>query len=451
MLWLDMLGIDMPVARRVGCVAIIAIAFVVLSSSVAFAGSVHEYGESVDYPLVFPVDGRVNLSDTFYGTRSTGDHHAQDLMAPKMTPVLAAASGTVEYVNWSRDPASLNPHRCCTIAISHDDGWESWYLHLNNDTRGTDDGQVWGIVEGIVPGVRVEAGQHIGWVGDSGNAEDTPPHLHFELFDAEGVIVNPLRALLAACGNSCTVTAGPTRTSTTTAAGLNDTLRFGSRGSVVSEMQLTLGSVGFDPGPADGVFGKMTATAVAAFQSASGLPVNGVVGPATKRALASAAPSSEVVASGPGAVVDYGINDAVVVELQTMLARSGQDPGGTDGAFGPLTFGAVRYFQMVAGLPATGTVDQGTWDALVLAPAIATTSETSGTSTVVVSYATRGPNVADLQTLLEAIGYDPGPIDWTFGPMTRDAVVVFQAATNLPASGIVDGRTWDALQAAYSG
>jgi len=445
-----MLGIKMLVIRRIGSVAIIAMAFIVLSGSLALAQT-REYGELVDYPLVFPVDGPVSLSDTFYGTRSTGDHHAQDLMAPKMTPVLAAASGTVEYVNWSRNPANLNPHRCCSITIRHDDGWESWYLHLNNDTPGTDDGQVWGIVEGIVPGVRVEAGRHIGWVGDSGNAEDTPPHLHFELFDAEGVIVNPFNALRAACGSRCRVTgdAIAARTSVTTAAGPNDTLRFGSRGRVVADMQVTLGSVGFDPGPADGVFGRMTSTAVAAFQSASGLPVNGALGPATKQVLASASPSSEVVASGPGAVVDYGIADDAVVELQTMLARLGHDPGGTDGAFGPLTFGAVRYFQMVAGLPATGTVDQGTWDALVLAPAAS--PSIGEASTVVVSYATRGPNVADLQTLLEAIGYDPGPIDWTFGPMTRDAVVIFQAATNLTPSGIVDQATWDALQAAYSG
>ncbi len=444
-----MLGIKVLAARRVGSVVAMVIAFMVLSASLAFAQRAVEYGEQADYPLVFPVDGPVKLSDTFYGTRGIGDHHAQDLMATKMTPVLAAASGTVHYVNWSRDPASLNPHRCCSIAILHDDGWESWYLHLNNDTPGTDDGLVWGIAEGIVPGVRVEAGQHIGWVGDSGSAEDTPPHLHFELFDSDGVIVNPYNALLAACGNSCTVTGGATRTSATPAAEQHDTLRFGSRGSVVSDAQMTLRSVGFDPGPSDGMFGKMTATAVAAFQSASGLPVNGEVGPATRQALASASPSSELVVSAPGAVVDYGSHDPVVAELQVMLAGTGHDPGGTDGTFGPLTFGAVRHFQMVTGLPATGTVDQGTWEALVIAPVVATVTGTSESSAVVVAYATRGPDVADLQTLLEAIGYDPGPIDWTFGPMTRDAVIRFQAARNLDATGIVNQTTWDALQFAF--
>lgn len=47
---------------------------------------------------------------------------------------------------------------------------------LNNDTQhddGTysDDGEGWGIAEGLEKGTHVEAGQVIGWVGDSGNAE----------------------------------------------------------------------------------------------------------------------------------------------------------------------------------------------------------------------------------------------------------------------------------------
>jgi len=444
-----MLGIKTLVVGRVGSVAVIAIAFLLLSGSLALAQGAREYGAMVDYPMVFPVNGPVSMSDTFYGTRSTGDHHAQDLMAPKMTPVLAAVAGTVEYVNWSRNPASLNPHRCCSITIRHDDGWESWYLHLNNDTPGTDDGRVWGIVEGIVPGVRVEAGQHIGWVGDSGNAEDTPPHLHFELFDAEGVIVNPFNALRAACGNRCRVTGGAiaARASATTAAGPNETLRFGSRGNAVTDTQLTLRTIGFDPGPSDGIFGRMTVTAVAAFQAANGLTVDGKVGSATRSALALASPSSELVASGPGSVVDFGISDPIVIEMQRMLARIGLDQGGTDGAFGSLTFGAVRDFQRVAGLADTGTVDQGTWDALVFA----SSGSTVDMSAIVVSYATRGPDVRDLQTMLGAVGHDPGPIDWTFGLMTRRAVVSFQATVNLAASGIVDQATWSALEAALRG
>lgn len=164
-------------------------------------GDVHVFGEMVDYPLAFPVEGTPFFNDTFYSARGGNTiHHAQDIMAPKMTPVYAAASGTVKYVNWSRDEVPP-PDRCCTLALDHDDGWESWYIHLNNDSPGTDDGNGWGIAPGIVPGVWVEAGQLIGWVGDSGNAEGTSPHLHFELKDPQDIIVNPYDSLIAARTN----------------------------------------------------------------------------------------------------------------------------------------------------------------------------------------------------------------------------------------------------------
>ena len=447
--------------RRVGAAATIAVAFVVLSASLALAHRAAGYGEMVDYPLVFPVGGPVSIRDTFTAARSSGDHHAQDLMAPKMTPVLAVAPGTVGYVNFSSSPEDLNPDRCCSLTIRHDDGWESWYLHLNNDTPGTDDGAAWGVAEGIVPGARVAAGQQIGWVGDSGNAESTAPHLHFELFDPGGVLVNPYDALLGACGGLCTeLAAAATSQAAETAptmAGPDDTLTLGSVGGVVSDLQATLASLGFDPGPADGIFGRLTMTAVEAFQSARGLTVDGSVGPATKGALGSAPPSSEATSSGsetsasesanPAPAVASAISDSNVVELQMMLAKLGHEPGPIDGAFGPLTFGAVVRFQAAAGLSGSGTVDQGTWDSLVLAAG----GSAVAAPTTVVAYGTSGSTVVDLQVILDALGHSPGPMDGIFGPMTANAVIRFQAASGLSAGGVVDQATWDALHAGQSG
>jgi peptidoglycan hydrolase-like protein with peptidoglycan-binding domain len=320
---------------------------------------------------------------------------------------------------------------------------------LNNDTPGTDDGAAWGIADGIVPGVHVEAGQHIGWVGDSGNAENTGSHLHFELFDPAGVVVNSYNALLAVCGSRCTQTGsastGQTSTSQTSTAiaGPNDTLIYGSRGSVVSDLQSTLKSLGFNPGPVDGIFGGLTLTAVEAFQLARGLTVDGKVGPATKGALASSPTASGSATSDPGSVVAYGINGSNVVDLQTMLARLGHNPGPIDGAFGPLTLGAVRTFQTSVGLSGTGTVDQATWDTLVSAA-----GSGSDAPTLVVAYGARGSQVFDLQTRLDALGHGPGPIDGIFGPKTRGAVTAFQGVADLTANGIVDQATWDALVAA---
>ena len=68
----------------------------------------------------------------------------------------------------------------------------------NPDGTYTDDGLGWGIAEGVEVGARVEAGQVIGWDGDSGNAESIDPHLHFELRDPSGTAVNAYESLQAA-------------------------------------------------------------------------------------------------------------------------------------------------------------------------------------------------------------------------------------------------------------
>ena len=138
------------------------------------------------YPLVFPVVGENHYTDTWGAARSSGrTHQGVDIIADKMVPVVAAASGTV---GWIHDEQGGN---CCAMALNHDDGWASWYIHLNNDTPGTDDGLGWGFAEGIESGAHVEAGQLIGWVGDSGNAEATVSHLHFELHQPDGTPINP--------------------------------------------------------------------------------------------------------------------------------------------------------------------------------------------------------------------------------------------------------------------
>ncbi len=169
----------------------IVLASVVLASVVPLAFPAAARAEMDDngvYPMVFPVQGPHSFRDDFGACRGGADcprlHEGVDIMAKKGVPVVAAAAGQVIWI-------STDQSNCCYLGIRHDDGWVTRYIHLNNDTQNpdgsySDDGQGWGIAEGITHGTRVHAGQLIAWVGNSGNAEHTAPHLHFELRKPDG-------------------------------------------------------------------------------------------------------------------------------------------------------------------------------------------------------------------------------------------------------------------------
>jgi len=153
-------------------------------------------------PLTYPVDGPNVLTDSFGDCRGAGcsrSHEGVDIMAEKGVPVVAAADGVVTSVRGINKDGTVEPGGHQWLVIDHG-GWQTRYLHLNNDTPGTDDGLGQGITDDIVAAYvassgegysssiahPVSAGQLIGWVGDSGNAESTAPHLHFEIRIGEG-------------------------------------------------------------------------------------------------------------------------------------------------------------------------------------------------------------------------------------------------------------------------
>ena len=173
----------------------------IVSTGTAAAADVEQFDTQIDllstetYPLIFPIVGDTYYSDTFGAGRSGGrTHEGIDIMGYgwKGIPIVAAHDGVIERTTASSGRA------CCAIwGLSAGDGWETWYIHMNNDTPGTDDGKGWGFAPGLEVGTRVEAGQLIGWVGDSGNAESVAPHLHFELHK-NGAVVNAYPSLQAA-------------------------------------------------------------------------------------------------------------------------------------------------------------------------------------------------------------------------------------------------------------
>jgi len=144
---------------------------------------------SMYFPLI---TNNARYSNDFDSPRSGGPHHATDIVADKMTPIISATSGTIIFV------ASPQPSYGYMVSVRDDDGYRYNYLHINNDTPGTDDG-AGGEMNAYAPDIkrnnRIEKGQLIGWVGDSGNAESTVSHLHFEIEAPNGNSINPYFSL----------------------------------------------------------------------------------------------------------------------------------------------------------------------------------------------------------------------------------------------------------------
>lgn len=145
--------------------------------------------------ITFPVIGKVSYNDTYGAPRAGHTHEGQDLMGVKMQLLVAATSGTVTRLTIPEASYGYS------LVITDDEGWSYHYLHINNDTPDTDDGLApleYVFAPGLKLGSRVNAGQFVAYMGDSGNAEATAPHVHFEMHDPTGVPVNPYAALVAA-------------------------------------------------------------------------------------------------------------------------------------------------------------------------------------------------------------------------------------------------------------
>ncbi|MCU1459813.1 MAG: Esterase [Actinomycetia bacterium] len=175
------------------------------------------YADSINdtpiHPIWFPVEGKVSYSNDFDGVRG-GDtrHDATDIMAGKLQHIVAPASGTVTRMKIADGGTGGNQ-----LSLTGDDGWKYFFAHINNDTPGTDDGlnpPEWRFAPDITVGMHVAAGRFLAYVGDSGNAEDTGSHAHFEMTTPDGKIANPYVSLRLsqglAAGNRCRFPSNPT-------------------------------------------------------------------------------------------------------------------------------------------------------------------------------------------------------------------------------------------------
>jgi len=135
--------------------------------------------------LAVPVAGvrPEQLSDTYTQSRAGGAraHNAIDIMAPRGTPVVAAAPGTVEKLYLSDGGGGITAY-----VRSPDRQWIYYYAHLDAYAPGLREGQ------------QLRRGDPIGTVGFTGNANPAGPHLHFAVHRMgegedwhEGTAVNP--------------------------------------------------------------------------------------------------------------------------------------------------------------------------------------------------------------------------------------------------------------------
>jgi hypothetical protein len=146
--------------------------------------------------IVFPVLGRTQLTNSFGDPRGQGAHEGEDIMAPRKAPAVAAEPGKVRFYAGSGRAG-------CMLYLYGDSGTKYLYVHLNNDLTMSNDNRgncVQGVAcpRGLKDGQRVAAGQPIGFVGDSGDANGISPHLHFEVHPGGGAAVDPYPALRTA-------------------------------------------------------------------------------------------------------------------------------------------------------------------------------------------------------------------------------------------------------------
>jgi peptidoglycan hydrolase-like protein with peptidoglycan-binding domain len=196
--------------------------------------------------------------------------------------------------------------------------------------------------------------------------------------------------------------------------------------ATVRQVQQTLQSRGFQAGPVDGIMGPATQRAIRSFQRAENLEVTGQLNSRTLVALG----LQENGAAPPRAAYDA----ALLRHVQQTLTNRGFAAGRVDGVLGVPTREALKRFQQSENLEASGELNPQTLAALGIDPQRLPWPD--------------GPKVGwsaatvrEVQLVLADRGYYNGPIDGVIGSATRSALTAFQRAENLEPTGGLNART----------
>ncbi len=134
--------------------------------------------------FVFPVVGRVQYTNDYGAPRPQGAHEGNDIMAPRRALAVATEAGKIKF--WTHSATAG-----CMLYLYGKSGTTYLYIHLNNDLTDHNDNRgkcVAGTsyAPGLKDGAKVQAGQLLGFVGDSGDANGIATHLHFEVHPHDG-------------------------------------------------------------------------------------------------------------------------------------------------------------------------------------------------------------------------------------------------------------------------
>ena len=166
----------------------------------AYEAGAHAYIDG----FVFPIAGDCEFIDSWGYPRSGGRwHQGADIFATRGTPVVASENGTLDGVG----SGTLGGIK---LWVNGESGNEYYYAHLAAFAPDVRDGK------------KVRAGEVIGYVGDTGNAKGTSPHLHFEIHPNGDGPANPYPILKEAYGNRPVVRAVVPTAPPTTAAPITE-------------------------------------------------------------------------------------------------------------------------------------------------------------------------------------------------------------------------------------
>ncbi|MBQ9030175.1 MAG: peptidoglycan-binding protein [Parasporobacterium sp.] len=265
-----------------------------------------------------------------------------------------------------------------------------------------------------------------------------------------------------------------------------EALYIGEDGSLSAEeiytAQQILSELGYYAYAPDGVYGSVTREAVAAFQAAFGLYVDGEVGPITMQALQNARTQTQASepapqTSAPAETADtqttlsVGSNGDEVVKVQQALAALGYLTAPADGDYGWYTAAAVEDFQRANDLYVDGVAGPYTLGVLFSGNAAAAPGSTSAPGSTASQETSQDPEteeepenaetpedagesltigstgeaVKKVQQALAELGYLTAPVDGDYGQYTAGAVTAFQRANNLYVDGVAGPYTKQVL------